>query len=115
MSDLFTSEHEDFRKTARTFFEREVVAPPRAVGARRASCRASCGSRPARPGCCASTCPRSTAGRESTDFRYNVVLSEEQTRAGANGPGFSVHTDIIVPYLNSIANEEQKRVGCPAA
>ena len=25
MRDLFTSEHEDFRKTVRTFFEREVV------------------------------------------------------------------------------------------
>ena len=25
MRDLFTAEHEDFRKTVRTFFEREVV------------------------------------------------------------------------------------------
>ena len=25
MPDLYTSEHEDFRKTARTFYEREVV------------------------------------------------------------------------------------------
>jgi alkylation response protein AidB-like acyl-CoA dehydrogenase len=41
------------------------------------------------------------------------VLSEEQTRAGANGPGFSVHTDIIVPYLTALATEEQKQRWLP--
>ena len=35
-----------------------------------------------------------------SDFRYNLVLAEEMTRAGAHGPGFPVHTDIIVPYLS---------------
>ena len=39
-------------------------------------------------------------GAGVTDFRYNMVLAEEMTRAGANGPGFPVHTDIIVPYLS---------------
>ena len=43
--------------------------------------------------------PEEYGGPGVDDFRYNVILSEEQTRAGANGPGFSVHTDIIVPYL----------------
>ena len=47
------------------------------------------------------------------DFRFNVVLSEEQTRAGANGPGFSVHSDIIVPYLSSLGTEEQKQRWLP--
>src|SRR3954469_14930725 len=49
------------------------------------------------------------------DFRYNMVLAEELTKAGAHGPGFPVHTDIIVPYLSSLGTDEQKRrwlAGC---
>src|SRR4029453_10225232 len=40
-------------------------------------------------------------------------VSEEQTRVMSNGPGFSVHTDIIVPYLISLANDEQKQRWLP--
>ena len=66
-----------------------------------------------RRGCSASTSRRSTTDQGSQDFRYNVILSEEQTRAGASGPGFSVHTDIIVPYITSLGSEEQKRRWLP--
>src|SRR5690606_36514982 len=34
-------------------------------------------------------------------------------RVGASGPGFSVHSDIIVPYLISLGTEEQKRRWLP--
>src|SRR4029453_18698463 len=47
------------------------------------------------------------------DFRFNVVVSEEQTRTGASGPGFSVHTDIIVPYITSLGTDEQKQRWLP--
>ncbi len=57
--------------------------------------------------------PEEYGGPGIDDFRFNVVLSEEQTRAGANGPGFSVHTDIIVPYLVSLGTEEQKQRWLP--
>ena len=57
--------------------------------------------------------PEEYDGPGVDDFRYNVILSEEQTRAGANGPGFSVHTDIIVPYLTSLGNDEQKKRWLP--
>jgi alkylation response protein AidB-like acyl-CoA dehydrogenase len=42
-----------------------------------------------------------------------MVLAEEMTRAGAHGPGFAVHTDIIVPYLSSLGTDEQKRRWLP--
>ena len=57
--------------------------------------------------------PEEYGGPGVDDFRYNVILSEEQTRAGASGPGFSVHTDIIVPYLTSLATDEQKQRWLP--
>ena len=57
--------------------------------------------------------PEAYGGAGIDDFRFNVVLSEEQTRCGASGPGFSVHTDIIVPYLTSLGTEEQKQRWLP--
>jgi alkylation response protein AidB-like acyl-CoA dehydrogenase len=42
-----------------------------------------------------------------------MVLAEGLTRAGAHGPGFSVHNDIIVPYLSSLGTPEQKRRWLP--
>jgi alkylation response protein AidB-like acyl-CoA dehydrogenase len=42
-----------------------------------------------------------------------MIVSEEQTRTGSNGPGFSVHTDIIVPYIISLGTDEQKRRWLP--
>ena len=35
------------------------------------------------------------------------------TKAGAHGPGFPVHTDIIVPYLSSLGTDEQKQRWLP--
>jgi acyl-CoA dehydrogenase len=42
-----------------------------------------------------------------------MVMAEELTRAGVNGPGFLVHTDIIVPYISSLGTEEQKQRWLP--
>ncbi|MCW2846337.1 MAG: acyl-CoA dehydrogenase, partial [Marmoricola sp.] len=109
---LYTAEHEDFRKTARTFYEREVVPHhdqwekdgivPRALWATAGEAGLLCFD-----------VPEEYDGPGVTDFRYNVILSEEQTRAGVSGPGFSVHTDIIVPYIISLGNEEQKKRWLP--
>ena len=57
--------------------------------------------------------PEEYDGPGVDDFRYNVILSEEQTRAGANGPGFSVHTDIIVPYLTSLGERRAEAALAP--
>ncbi|MBO9523626.1 MAG: acyl-CoA dehydrogenase family protein [Nocardioidaceae bacterium] len=112
MRDIFTAEHEDFRKTARAFFEREVVPfhdqwekdgiVPREIWTKAGELGLLCFD-----------VGEEYGGAGVDDFRYNVVLSEEQTRAGASGPGFSVHSDIIVPYLSAIANEEQKQRWLP--
>jgi acyl-CoA dehydrogenase len=112
MPDLYTSEHEDFRKTARTFYEREVVPfhdqweqdgiVPRELWLKAGEAGLLCFD-----------VPEEYDGPGVDDFRYNVIVSEEQTRAGVSGPGFSVHTDIIVPYLTSLGSEEQKRRWLP--
>ena len=40
-------------------------------------------------------------GGGSPDYRYYLILNEELARAGAHGPGFSVHNDIIGQYLRA--------------
>ena len=109
---LYTAEHEDFRKSARTFFEREVTPHhdqwekdgivPREVWAKAGEAGLLCFD-----------VPEQYDGPGVDDFRYNVILTEEQAKAGASGPGFSVHTDIIVPYLITLGNDEQKQRWLP--
>jgi acyl-CoA dehydrogenase len=47
------------------------------------------------------------------DRRYSAVFTEESARAGASGPAFGLHNDIIGPYLTDLTNEEQKRRWLP--
>jgi alkylation response protein AidB-like acyl-CoA dehydrogenase len=112
VNDLFTAEHEDFRKTARTFFEREVV-PHHEQWEKDGIVPRELWLEAGRAGLLCFDVPEEYGGPGIEDFRFNVVLTEEQTRAGASGPGFSVHTDIIVPYLTSLGTDEQKRRWLP--
>jgi long-chain-acyl-CoA dehydrogenase len=112
MPELYTSEHEDFRKSARTFYEREVV-PHHDQWERDGVVPRELWLKAGEAGLLCFDVPEEYGGPGVQDFRYNVILSEEQTRAGANGPGFSVHSDIIVPYLTSLADDEQKKRWLP--
>ncbi|MFL6060286.1 MAG: acyl-CoA dehydrogenase family protein [Marmoricola sp.] len=107
MREIFTAEHEDFRQTVRTFFEKEVV-PHHDAWDRAGIVPRELWLKAGELGLLCFDVPEEFGGAGIDDFRFNVIMSEEQTRAGSNGPGFSVHTDIIVPYLSAIANEEQK-------
>jgi alkylation response protein AidB-like acyl-CoA dehydrogenase len=109
---LFEAEHEDFRKTARTFFEREVT-PHHEQWERDGIVPRDVWLKAGEAGLLCFDVPEEFGGPGVTDFRYHVVLSDEQTRCGASGPGFSVHSDIIVPYLTSLGTDEQKRRWLP--
>jgi alkylation response protein AidB-like acyl-CoA dehydrogenase len=42
-----------------------------------------------------------------------MVVAEEMCRAGVVCPGFSLHTDIVVPYISALGTAEQKRRWLP--
>ena len=109
---VFEVEHEDFRATARAFFERQVV-PHHAQWEKDGIVPREVWLEAGKAGLLCFDVPEEYGGPGVADFRYNVVLSEEQTRSGASGPGFSVHSDIIVPYLSSLGTDEQKRRWLP--
>jgi len=112
MREIFTAEHEDFRKTVRAFVEREVV-PFHAEWEKDGQVPRELWRKAGDAGLLCFDVPEEYGGPGVRDFRYNMVVAEELTRVGASGPGFAVHTDIIVPYLTSLGTEEQKQRWLP--
>ena len=52
-------------------------------------------------------------GGAGADWLYDVVVFEEMARAGATGPGFMIHTDLVATYLSSFGSEAQKSTWLP--
>ncbi|MET6990643.1 acyl-CoA dehydrogenase family protein [Sediminicola arcticus] len=47
-------------------------------------------------------------GGSGLDFSFGALLIEELAKKGISGPGFSLHSDIIAPYLLNHGTEAQK-------
>lgn len=47
------------------------------------------------------------------DFRYAQIMIEELSRIGESGFALSLHNDVIAPYLDAYATDEQKRRWLP--
>lgn len=43
------------------------------------------------------------------DFSFNALLIEELAKEGVTGPGFSLYSDIVAPYLLKYGTETQKK------
>ena len=109
---ILEQEHEDFRAIARAFFEKEVT-PFHEQWERDGIVDREVWRKAGQRGLLCFDVDEAYGGPGISDFRYNMVLAEEAARAGASGPGFAVHTDIIVPYISSLGTEEQKQRWLP--
>jgi alkylation response protein AidB-like acyl-CoA dehydrogenase len=109
---IFTAEHEAFRDLARTFLAKEVVPNHErweAAGIVDREVWLAAG----RAGLLGFFVDEKYGGSGVTDFRYQAVFAEEAARAGASGPAFGLHNDIIGPYLTDLTSEEQKQRWLP--
>ena len=104
---ILEQEHEDFRATARAFFERSVV-PFHAQWEADGIVSRDVWLEAGKAGLLCFDVEEEYGGAGIKDFRYNMVLAEEAARAGASGPGFAVHSDIIVPYISALGTPSQK-------
>jgi alkylation response protein AidB-like acyl-CoA dehydrogenase len=109
---IYTQEHEDFRATVREFLEREVV-PHHDQWEKDGQVSREVWTRAGAQGLLCFDVDEEYGGAGVKDFRYNMVVAEEISRVGASGLGFPVHTDVIVPYISSLATDEQKRRWLP--
>jgi alkylation response protein AidB-like acyl-CoA dehydrogenase len=104
---ILEQEHEDFRGTVRSFLEKEVV-PHHDQWEKDGQVSREVWTRAGEQGLLCFDVDEAYGGAGVKDFRYNMVVAEEMCRVGASGPGFPVHTDIIVPYISQLGTDEQK-------
>jgi alkylation response protein AidB-like acyl-CoA dehydrogenase len=104
---ILEQEHEDFRRTVRSFLEKEVV-PHHEQWEKDGQVSREVWTKAGEQGLLCFDVEEQYGGAGVKDFRYNMVVAEEMCRVGASGPGFPVHTDIIVPYISQLGTDEQK-------
>lgn len=110
MDVMNTPEHELFRQSLRKFLQKELVPHfPKWYKERQIPKEVwkSFGSQ-------GYLCPwlPPEYGGSGLGFDYSVIIMEELSRADLDIP-FSLHSDVVVPYLYSYGNEEQRRRWLP--
>jgi len=109
---IYEQEHEDFRSSVRTFLEKEVV-PFHDQWEKDGQVSRELWTKAGEAGLLCFDVDEEYGGAGVKDFRYNTVVAEEMARVGASGPGFPVHSDIIVPYISALGTDEQKQRWLP--
>lgn len=109
---IFTEDHEAFRRTIRDFIAKEVVPvyhdwekqghPPREFY-----------NRLGELGVLGIEAPEEFGGGGVKDFTYSMVIAEETSAAGVTFGSYSVHSNLILPYLMEYATQEQKERWLP--
>jgi alkylation response protein AidB-like acyl-CoA dehydrogenase len=109
---VFGPEHEQFREVVREFLAREVAPHAQAWEAAgivdREVYRAA-----GKHGVIGFNVPEEFGGGGVSDFRFNAVVAEELAVAGPGTPAFTLHNDIVAPYLVSLATPEQQQRWLP--
>lgn len=108
---LFNEEHNMFRETVRRFVEREIM-PCHAQWEKDGVVPRELWLKAGAEGLLCCTVPEEYGGL-GLDYLFDVVVFEELWRAGASGPGFLIHTDLVATYILSFGTEAQKRQWLP--
>jgi alkylation response protein AidB-like acyl-CoA dehydrogenase len=104
---IYGEDHEAFRAGFRTFLQRAAV-PHTATWEAQGVVDRSFWTAAGAAGYLGLEAPVEHGGLGLRDFRYNAVMSEELCALGVSGDGFSLHNDIVAPYLLDVASEEQQ-------
>ena len=109
---IFDEDHDLYRRAVREFIEKEITPhhddwEAAGVVSREAWLAAGAG------GHLCHSVAEEYGGAGVDDFRFPVVLNEELTKALASGPGFAVHSEMVVPYIQNHCSEEQKQRWLP--
>lgn len=108
---LFTDEHHMFRESVRKFVEQHVT-PHHAQWEEDGLVSREVWQQAGAQGLLGCDVPEEYGGA-GADFLFSVIVMEELARANAFGPGFSLHSDIVMPYLIRYGSEELKQRWLP--
>jgi len=105
--DVFTTEQEDFRLLIRDFVEREIV-PDYPAWEQAGEAPRSLFRKLGEIGVMGMSIPEKFGGSGSEDFRYNVILQEEASRALVTMATVRTQLDVILPYFLAYCSDEQQ-------
>ena len=105
--NLYDSDHDMFRDSVRKFLETEAV-PHHEQWEKDGMVSDEIWLKAGEQGFLCPTVPEEYGG-VGVDFRYNCIVNEEIGHAGTTGLGWTLHSDIAVPYIVRYGNEEQKQ------
>ena len=108
---LFSPEHEAFRDTVKRFIA-EHVTPHHADWEKAGQVPRALWREAGTLGLLCCNVPEEYGGMGG-DFLHSAILVEEFADAGATGPTFYLHSDIVAPYLVEFGTEAQKRKWLP--
>lgn len=108
---VFTEEHDMFRDAVRKFMQREIQ-PHHEQWEKDGQISREAWKKAGDAGILCTHLPEQYGG-SGVDFRYSAIAIEEQGYIFASGPGFSLHSDIVAPYILHYGNEQQKQTWLP--
>ncbi|MFP3979503.1 MULTISPECIES: acyl-CoA dehydrogenase family protein [Marinobacter] len=104
---LFDADLDGFRDSVRKFLEQEA-APYHEQWEKDGQVSRELWEKAGALGFLCPTMPEEYGG-VGADFRYSAVIMEEVSRAGLSGIGWTLHSDIVAPYILNHGSEEQKK------
>ena len=110
--DIFTSEHDAFRDMVRAFIARNIT-PYHEQWERDRVVSREVWRQAGAAGLLGIEMDEKYGGGGNPDYTYYLIMNEELARAGAHGPGFSVHNDIVGQYLVRLVTPEQAQRWLP--
>ncbi|OEO27047.1 acyl-CoA dehydrogenase [Pseudomonas sp. J237] len=108
---IFSSDHELFRDSVRKFLEQDAV-PFHAQWEKDGFIDRALWNKAGEAGMLCSHIPEEYGGI-GADFLYSTVVIEEIGKLGLTGIGFSLHSDIVAPYILHYGSEALKQKYLP--
>ncbi len=109
---IFEPEHDLFRESYRAFLDKHV-APFHDQWEKDKIVDRGVWLEAGKQGFLGMAMPEEYGGGGNPDFRYNTVVCEETVAGRYSGLGFSLHNDVVAPYLLELTTEEQKQRWLP--
>lgn len=107
----YTKAHDTFREKARAFVDHEII-PNKAQWERDHIVPKTIWKKMGQNGLLC-PCVSKAYGGPGLDFLHSVILIEEMARSNQSGLMHSLHSDIIVPYIDTFGTDEQKKTYLP--
>ncbi|MBV1695010.1 MAG: acyl-CoA dehydrogenase family protein [Hyphomicrobiales bacterium] len=104
---VYQEEHEIFRASVRGFVEKEI-APHHDQWEKDGIVSREAWLKAGEAGLLLPNVPTEYGGA-GADFGMSAIVIEELARGGYSGPGFTLHSDIIAPYILHYGSPEQKQ------